>query len=44
MISLAFFFDHVPEEVDGFGVVESLSIMPEHCFVNLKKWSDVERV
>jgi hypothetical protein len=42
MLNLAFFFDRVPDEVDGMAIKEEISIQPVNCFVNPKKWSERE--
>jgi hypothetical protein len=41
-LNLAFFLDPVPEEVDDMEAKDIISVQPIHCYVNPKRWSDVE--
>ncbi|KAG8950974.1 hypothetical protein FRC03_012680 [Tulasnella sp. 419] len=40
-ISLSFFLDRVPKELDGTDVRQVLVREPEQCYVSLREWEDV---
>ncbi|KAG8919816.1 hypothetical protein FRC02_001349 [Tulasnella sp. 418] len=42
-LNLAFYFDKVPEELNGNGAIEVVTMKPQQCYVNLVEWEDYSR-